>query len=276
MSHIACPQEIRPNSWFWPALQITATHCNTPTLCSTLHCNTMHHNVFEGTIISPWQFTVPLVGGDPHTSDWVDDAQRRCGGGGAGRGAGGQKGLKSVGGKGAQDGEGCDEMEIVLADGELPDGERDWGYLTASRLAREWVVCCSVLPSVAVCCGSACVHTHRGGGVDCLHTRAGVGLAHTTTHWNIPRHTATHCNTLKRTPTHWNTLQHTAGCLALLQPLYLYVHTRICTCVCGYEDVWVERREIAHTSQNLCIQIHLHTYMYVHTSTDIHKYVDSE
>ena len=42
-----------------------------------------------------------------------------------------------MGGKGPRDGEGCDEMEMVLADGELPDGERDWGYLTASRLAQE-------------------------------------------------------------------------------------------------------------------------------------------
>jgi len=73
---------------------------------------------------------VPLVGGDPHRSDWV-----RASGGGkesAGRGAEHKSGhLKD------EPGGRCDEIELVLADGETADGERDWGYVTARRLA-DW------------------------------------------------------------------------------------------------------------------------------------------
>jgi hypothetical protein len=36
---------------------------------------------------------------------------------------------------------GCDEIEIVLADGEFADGERDMGYMTARRVAADWRGC---------------------------------------------------------------------------------------------------------------------------------------
>ena len=71
---------------------------------------------------------VPLVGGDPQSSDWVRSAD---GGGGESRDTPGADGARRSG-HGAR----CDELEVMVATGVLPDGERDWGYLTASRLAK--------------------------------------------------------------------------------------------------------------------------------------------
>ena len=61
---------------------------------------------------------MPLVGGDPHTSDWVTGG----GGGCCGEGKRRSSGSKDAGGVG------CDELELVLADGADSDGERDWGF----------------------------------------------------------------------------------------------------------------------------------------------------
>ncbi len=73
---------------------------------------------------------VPLVGGDPHRSDWVHGSGR--GKGSASRGAEHKTGHLKDEPAGRYD-----EMELVLADGETADGERDWGYVTARRLA-DW------------------------------------------------------------------------------------------------------------------------------------------
>lgn len=70
---------------------------------------------------------VPLVGGDPHQSDWVQG--RRGDKGPAAEKRGQEKDEARVP---------CDEMELVMADGEMVDGERDWGFVTAKRLAADW------------------------------------------------------------------------------------------------------------------------------------------
>ena len=49
---------------------------------------------------------------------------------------------------------GCDEIEIVLADGEFADGERDMGYMTARRVAADWRGCFA---------GSSTVHVRAVG-----------------------------------------------------------------------------------------------------------------
>jgi len=70
---------------------------------------------------------VPLVGGDPQSSDWVRNVD---GCWGESRDTSGADGARRSG-----HGAGCDELEVMVATGALPDGEKDWGYLTASRLA---------------------------------------------------------------------------------------------------------------------------------------------
>ena len=72
---------------------------------------------------------LPLVGGDPHLSDWV-------------QGSGGESRSRRAALKRGQvkdeAGSQYDALELVLADGETIDGERDWGYVTAKRLGAEW------------------------------------------------------------------------------------------------------------------------------------------
>ena len=70
---------------------------------------------------------LPLVGGDPHLSDWVQ------GSGGESRRAALKRGQVKD-----EAGSQYNALELVLADGETMDGERDWGYVTAKRLGAEW------------------------------------------------------------------------------------------------------------------------------------------
>ena len=78
-------------------------------------------------------WSVPLVGGDPCLGDWTGVGEEKDVGGGVycwgpSPPPSGREGEAAP----------CDEMEIVLADGVMPDGERDWGFLTARRLASQW------------------------------------------------------------------------------------------------------------------------------------------